>query len=730
MLRMVREVEPPRPSTKLGAADALPNIAANRSTEPAKLANALRKELDWVVMKALEKDRNRRYDSANGFATDVQRYLAGEAVQAVPPSAAYRLRKFIRRNRGLVLATALVFLSLIGGVIGTALGLAQARRQEKATRDEADQKEIARQGEAEARVRAEHATAGVRLDLDLAGYRDDPKTSLLRLARTLRGLPDHCREYREFATVAILSGGQEFAPLIPPITHDGRAVDFQLSPDGRTLFTLGPDRTGRLWDALTGHLIGSLRDRNELIAQYGFSPDGRWFFADDQTGAIRVWSTRHGSLRCEIPPRQKPYPLELLWTTPPNIQFSGDRLLILRVVGEPVEDQYRAILRGPVELWDAVSGRRIAELAPADRGGADFFGPGNVRFSPGGEWVFVRHDKTTLDVFSAADGRRLGTLAHPGSDAIEVFAVNPLGTRLLTQYRAEADRTWHLRGWQTARWTADPISPAAGNGFAELIRNVDYLSDDAFVVEGPRTGEVSVMKHGRPAPVAQFTARLHSPVRVADGLAWLGGDVIDIRSGERVVATGDRRFHPELVRFTSDGRFINGWGPDGMYGLIDTRADKAVLPGQVPFGYVHVPEAGFVAVHKRDGAWVHRIALLDVSPEYLELWLQVAVRGELGPGRQFVGWDEVTWERKRRELAARSVPVSGFPFPGRVATDRLHWLRGKYDAPDLKPAERLPLLDELVRRAEEDGDSNAATMWRAERSKYRREAAAPPREKR
>ena len=76
MLRVVREEEPPRPSTKLSTADALPTLSANRGTEPKKLTGLLRNELDWIVMKALEKDRTRRYETANGFAADVQRYLS------------------------------------------------------------------------------------------------------------------------------------------------------------------------------------------------------------------------------------------------------------------------------------------------------------------------------------------------------------------------------------------------------------------------------------------------------------------------------------------------------------------------------------------------------------------------------------------------------------------------------------------------------------------------------
>src|SRR6201987_6440017 len=98
MLRMSREDEPPRPSTRLSASgERLPSISAQRKTEPAKLTKLIRGELDWIVMKALEKDRGRRYETANGFARDVERYLADEPVEACPPSTGYRLRKFARK---------------------------------------------------------------------------------------------------------------------------------------------------------------------------------------------------------------------------------------------------------------------------------------------------------------------------------------------------------------------------------------------------------------------------------------------------------------------------------------------------------------------------------------------------------------------------------------------------------------------------------------------------------
>jgi eukaryotic-like serine/threonine-protein kinase len=119
--QILREEEPPKPSTRLSTLGAAAvTVSANRASEPRKLSTLVRGELDWLIMKALEKDRNRRYETANGLAADVERYLAGEAVLAVPPSVGYRVRKFARRNkRALASATLLVgvLLVLVGGLV-------------------------------------------------------------------------------------------------------------------------------------------------------------------------------------------------------------------------------------------------------------------------------------------------------------------------------------------------------------------------------------------------------------------------------------------------------------------------------------------------------------------------------------------------------------------------------------------------------------------------------------
>jgi serine/threonine protein kinase len=155
MLRVIREVEPPTPSSRISTSEALPSLAASRQVEPARLSRLVRGDLDWIVMKALAKERERRYASAAGLANDVGRYLHHEPVSAGPPTAAYRLRKFVRRNRVYVTAAALVLLALVLGVVGTTLGLIEARRQEGIAVDAAHAKEEARRAEAEQRGIAE-----------------------------------------------------------------------------------------------------------------------------------------------------------------------------------------------------------------------------------------------------------------------------------------------------------------------------------------------------------------------------------------------------------------------------------------------------------------------------------------------------------------------------------------------------------------------------------------------
>jgi serine/threonine protein kinase/tetratricopeptide (TPR) repeat protein len=157
ILRRIREEDPPKPSTRLSESrERLPSVAAQRRTEPARLAKLVRGELDWIVMKAIEKDRTRRYETASGLARDIERYLAGDPVEAGPPSASYRLRKFAQKHR-----MALVTAGAIAGLLATAAALStwQAVRATAAERRAAAEAQRATAAESTAREEAAKAKA-------------------------------------------------------------------------------------------------------------------------------------------------------------------------------------------------------------------------------------------------------------------------------------------------------------------------------------------------------------------------------------------------------------------------------------------------------------------------------------------------------------------------------------------------------------------------------------------
>ena len=141
LLRIIREEEPPRPSTKLSSSDSLPNTAVNRGIEPKKLNALVRGELDWIVMKALEKDRGRRYDTASKFAEDIQHFLNDEAVEACPPSVAYKIRKFARRNRASLMMSSVVVVSFLLVVASVGwMARDQAARDQEASRKQLERR--------------------------------------------------------------------------------------------------------------------------------------------------------------------------------------------------------------------------------------------------------------------------------------------------------------------------------------------------------------------------------------------------------------------------------------------------------------------------------------------------------------------------------------------------------------------------------------------------------------
>jgi serine/threonine protein kinase len=175
MVRIIQEEEPSKPSTRLSTDKSLPSLAALRQTEPKKLMAMLRGELDWVVMKCLEKQRDRRYETANGLARDIQRYLADEIVEARPPSAGYRLRKFARKHRAALASTTAIAVLLVAGLS------VSLRQMSRAIAAEADANQNAQQARQERDAKIEALTAEQQARADETKARQQAVAALLSM---------------------------------------------------------------------------------------------------------------------------------------------------------------------------------------------------------------------------------------------------------------------------------------------------------------------------------------------------------------------------------------------------------------------------------------------------------------------------------------------------------------------------------------------------------------------
>ena len=275
LIRMIQEEEPSKPSTRLSTEEALPSLAALRHTEPKKLLALLRGELDWVVMKCLEKNRERRYETVNGLGRDIQRYLADEPVEARPPSAGYRLGKFLKRNKGPVLAGSLVLLALVAGIVGTSWGLVRARTAEEIAINRYDEAEKARAkaaasalAEAREREKAEKAEADT-----LADYRASADDAIEQLIGSKQELGPKEKTYLENT----LKRWQAFA---------ARQGDDERS---KAIRAEGHHRVAQLWaklgrkgEARTEYQVASSL-RKELVERFPTNPNYQQDLADTQT---------------------------------------------------------------------------------------------------------------------------------------------------------------------------------------------------------------------------------------------------------------------------------------------------------------------------------------------------------------------------------------------------------------------------------------------------------------
>ncbi|MFK7959655.1 MAG: WD40 repeat domain-containing serine/threonine protein kinase [Phycisphaerales bacterium] len=414
MQRMLKDVEPPRPSVRLSTlGGAASTVAVARSIEPDGLRKLVRGELDWIVMTAMDKDRRRRYQAAAEMAADLRRYLEDEPVSAAPPSAAYRTLKFVRRHRTAVAAAAAVGLSLVIGATAATVFAVRARESASLAREASAN---ARDAASEARLRAaenERLVYAVSLQAADAAIRNgDPDEARRRLsacAAPARGwawawinreatdpsvaIGEHAEpgirdvayspDGRLLASVGTdrvvriwdLAGGQ---PMHAMAGHADTVTGAAFSPDGRRLATCSADRTVRVWDVMRGSEIATLAGHTSWVSGVAWDPRGTWFASAGGDSNVLIWDAE----TLEVRARLGGYAHDV-W----GIDASPDGARLATSTGD-----------GQLVVWDVASGERTLERTVSD------FGIWSVEYSPDGERVVVAGFDNRATVRDAASG--------------------------------------------------------------------------------------------------------------------------------------------------------------------------------------------------------------------------------------------------------------------------------------------------------------------------------------